>query len=211
MLQPGQLFVVAAPSGAGKTSLCKALIARLKAETERELFWSVSYTTRSPREGEEHGRDYFFVDDAAFDRMTADGRFAEWANVHGRRYGTDREYLAAAADRGQDLLVEIDIQGARQLRHQYNQAHFIFILPPSWPVLETRLRGRGTESEAEIQRRLARAHDEMREWTWFDYVIINDRFELALDYLRAVVLAARCRKDIMANGVQPILASGTEC
>jgi guanylate kinase len=205
MAATGQLFVVAAPSGAGKTSLCKALIERLRNEGLPELHWSVSYTTRAPRNGEIEGRDYFFVDDAVFDRMVAEGRFAEWAQVHGRRYGTNRDYLAAAAEKGQDLLVEIDIQGAHLLRPQYEKAHFIFILPPSWEALEARLRGRGTEKEAEISRRLARARDEMREWAGFDYIIINDRFETALDLLRAIVLAARARRAIMKDSVLTIL------
>ena len=205
MTERGQLFVVSAPSGAGKTTLCKALIARMTAEREQELCWSVSYTTRKPREGEVHGRDYFFVDDAAFDRMMAEGAFAEWAHVHGKRYGTSQDYLEEMARRGQDLLIEIDVQGARQLRGQYRQAHFIFILPPTWETLESRLRGRGTEPEPEVQKRLLRARDEMLEWSGFDYIIINDDFTRALDRLRAVVLAARADKDIMQTTVARIL------
>jgi guanylate kinase len=207
MTQPGLLFVVAAPSGAGKTSLCKALLARLKEEGERELSWSCSYTTRPPREGEVPDRDYFFVDEMAFDRMVAAGEFAEWAIVHGRRYGTSRAYLEKAAGKGHDLLVEIDIQGARQLRDKYPRACFIFILPPSWEALEQRLKARGTESEAEVEKRLLRAREEILEWSWFDYIIINDDFDKAVDQLRGVVFAFCSKREVMAPRVEPILRS----
>lgn len=206
MSDSGLLFVVAAPSGAGKTSLCKALLTRLNQEGERELYWSCSYTTRAPREGEVHGRDYFFVDDPTFERMVQRGEFAEWAEVHDRRYGTSRSYLEQAAAEGRDLLVEIDIQGAGNLRRQYQKAGFIFILPPSWEVLEQRLNGRGTESAEEVGRRLATAKKEMLEWTWFDYIIVNDRFDAAVDRLRAVVMAARAKREVMSVAVKEILS-----
>jgi len=201
----GLLFVIAAPSGAGKTSLCRALMGRLREEGERPLEWSCSYTTRKPREGEVHGRDYFFVDDAGFDRMVKAGEFAEWAWVHDRRYGTSAANLKKAEEEGVDLLVEIDIQGAAQLRKKYELGCFIFILPPSWEALVARLQGRGTEPAEEVAKRLQRAKAEMLEWTWFDYIIINDRFEEAVDRLRAVALGVRSRREAMKPLVQKIL------
>lgn len=207
MSEKGLVFVVAAPSGAGKTSLCHALLQRLREEGQCELFWSVSYTTRPAREGEVNGRDYFFVDDTTFDRMVENREFAEWAWVHNRRYGTSRAYLEESTRQGKDLLLEIDIQGARNLQSQYRQAVFIFILPPSWEALVQRLRRRGTESPEEVERRLDTAKNEMREWSWFDYIIVNDDFSAAVDRLRAVVLASRARRETMASTVQEILTT----
>ena len=204
--KPGLLFVVAAPSGAGKTSICRALLERLEKGGDPELRWSCSYTTRNPRAGEVHGRDYFFVDDAAFDKMIAGDEFVEWAHVHGRRYGTSRAYLNQAREQGVDLLLEIDIQGARSLREQQLPANFVFVLPPSWSVLESRLRGRGTEAEDEVHRRLETAKKEMLEWEWFHYIIVNDDFERAVDRLRSVVLAARSGREVMVREVMGVLA-----
>jgi guanylate kinase len=203
--QPGLLFVVAAPSGAGKTSLCKALMARMRERGERPLHWSVSYTTRARRPGERHGRDYFFVDDATFDRMIERDEFAEWAHVHRRRYGTSKKYLEKSAADGRDLLVEIDTQGARQLRKKYGNACFIFILPPSWPALSRRLKGRGTESAEEVRRRLRRAHQEILEWKRFNYIIINDDFDRAVDRLAAVVCAERQEKAVMGPAAEAVI------
>jgi guanylate kinase len=202
----GLLFVVAAPSGAGKTSLCKALMERLQKSGEAGLRWSCSYTTRKPREAELPGRDYFFIDDSTFDAMIAAGDFIEWAHIHGRRYGTSRSYLEDARRQGVDLLLEIDIQGARALREKNLGANFIFILPPSWRALTERLRGRGTEAEDEVRRRLETAKTEMLEWTWFEYIIINDDFDRAVDRLRALVLACRSRAEAMAPEVERIVA-----
>lgn len=204
--KPGLLFVVAAPSGAGKTSLCKALLKRLSDDGDPELRWSCSYTTRKPRAGEENGRDYFFVDDATFDAMIARNDFVEWAHVHGRRYGTSRSYLDQAREQGVDLLLEIDIQGARSLKDQDLEARFVFVLPPSWAALEGRLRGRGTEAEEEVRRRLDTAKKEMLEWNWFHYIIVNDDFDRAVDRLRAIVLSGRCGREVMAPEVREILA-----
>lgn len=205
MTQPGLLFVVAAPSGAGKTSLCKALLAQIQAEGGRELSWSCSYTTRPPRVGEVPDHDYFFVDDQTFDRMVAADEFAEWAIVHGRRYGTSKSYLEEAADKGNDLLVEIDIQGAKKLKRMFNKACFIFILPPALDALEKRLRTRGTESVEEIKKRLSRAQEEILEWSGFDYIIINDDFEKAVGQLRAIILAYRSQREVMKPTVESIL------
>lgn len=198
--------MVAAPSGAGKTSLCKSLLRRLDEEDSGSLTWSCSYTTRKPRAGEVDGRDYFFVDDDTFDGMVAREEFAEWANVHGRRYGTGRKYLEEAAASGTDLLVEIDIQGARQLREKQGRGIFVFILPPSWRALEERLSGRGTEEADEVSRRLLTARAEVLEWNWFDYIIVNEDFGRAVDDLRSVIVAARLRREVVRARVEDILA-----
>jgi len=193
----GLLFIIAAPSGAGKTSLCKALLERLEEEGEHRMSMSVSYTTRKPREGEVHGRDYYFVDDVEFEKMIGEASFAEWANVHGKKYGTSSDYLEKAAKEGRDLLVEIDIQGARQLRESFKEALFIFVLPPSFSALKARLKGRGTESEQEVERRLETAKKEVLDWEWFDYIIVNDDFKQAVERMRAVVVAGKqSRKNI---------------
>lgn len=202
----GLLFVVAAPSGAGKTTLCKALMERMEKDGEPPFHWSISYTTRSPRQGEEDGRDYFFIGGEEFDRMVKAGEFAEWAEVHDKRYGTSKAGLEQAAQEGRDLLVEIDIQGANNLRGQYRDACFIFILPPSWGSLEERLRGRNTESADEVNRRLVTAGKEVLEWKKFDYIIVNDRFGKAVDHLRSVVLAERSKKEVMELEVGQLLA-----
>lgn len=207
MTQPGLLFVVAAPSGAGKTSLCKALMARMRERGEKELHWSVSYTTRKRRPGERHGRDYFFVDDVTFDRMIKKREFAEWAHVHGRRYGTSRPYLEESSRKGRDLLVEIDTQGARALKKKYPKACFIFILPPSRSALEERLKGRGTEAPEEAKKRLLRARQEILEWKRFEYIIVNNDFNEAVDRLAAVVTSKRCEKAAMKAAARPVLNS----
>ena len=206
MSERGILFVVSAPSGAGKTSLCREVLKKINSDFKRPLKWSCSYTTRKPRADELHGRDYFFVDDQTFDAMIAANDFVEWAHVHGRRYGTSRAYLDQARSQGVDLLLEIDIQGARSLKDQDLDARFVFVLPPQWQVLESRLRGRGTESEDEVRRRLETAKKEMLEWDWFHYIIVNDSFDRAVDRLRAIVLACRSGREVMAREVREILA-----
>ncbi len=204
---PGLLFFVAAPSGAGKTSLCRALMERLITEGEKPLSWSCSYTTRPSRAGEVHGRDYFFVDDVTFDRMVADDEFAEWAVVHSHRYGTSKSHLEDAARQGIDLLVELDIQGAKQLKARFESDIFIFVLPPRREVLEERLRRRGSEKEEDIRNRLETAREEMLEWSWFNYIIINEDFDRAVELMRAVVMANRCRKRAVETVVESILKS----
>jgi guanylate kinase len=179
----GRLFVITAPSGAGKTSLVRALM-----EREPGLRFSISYTTRRQRPTEQHGRDYFFVDPVEFERMAAAGEFLEHARVFDNRYGTARRFVEDALERGQDLILEIDWQGARQVRAALPECVSIFILPPSRTELERRLRGRGTDSEDVIQRRLHDAASDMTHWNEFDYVVVNDDFEKAVEELRAVVV-----------------------
>lgn len=184
----GTLYIVTAPSGAGKTTLVHAVL-----EREPGLALSVSYTTRPPRPGEIDGRDYRFVSKEAFLRLRDGGELLEWAEVHGNYYGTSRTWIEAQLQQDRDVLLEIDWQGARQVRQLFGQAVGVFILPPSLEALEERLRRRGTDSEATIARRLAAAREEMRHVEEFDYAIINDRLERAIDELTAVVRAARLR------------------
>ncbi len=184
----GNLYVVAAPSGAGKTTLVRLLL-----EHEPEVQLSISTTTRDPRPGEADGREYHFVDVAAFRAMIERHDFLEWAEVHGNFYGTSKKWIAERLAAGADVLLEIDWQGAQQVRAQFPQAIGVFILPPSMDELARRLSERGTDSSEVVARRLAAAQAEMRHVGEFDYVIINDRLEQALEELRAVVRASRLR------------------
>lgn len=184
----GSLFIVAAPSGAGKTTLVRKLL-----EQDTAVQLSISYTTRAPRPGEQDGREYNFVDAAQFRAMRERGDFLEWAEVHGNFYGTSRVWLKEQMDAGRDVLLEIDWQGAQQVRKQFPEAVGIFILPPSLAELERRLRGRGTDSEEVISRRLTAAVGEMRHVDEFDFAIINNDLDEALKDLAAAVRAARLR------------------
>ena len=182
----GLLFIVSAPSGAGKSSLVNAVLAE-----DPQLVLSISYTTRPPRPGEQDAREYFFVEKAAFLAMAQAGEFLESAEVHGNLYGTSQKQIADVRESGRDVLLEIDWQGAQQVRKIFPDAIGIFILPPSLAELERRLRGRGQDSEAVIRRRLAVAADEMGHVAEFDYVIINKDFDDARRDLAAVVRASR--------------------
>lgn len=185
---PGNLYVVAAPSGAGKSSLVKALM-----EVDGGVKPSVSHTTRAPRGQEKHGREYFFITDSEFDQMIAKGSFLEWANVHGNRYGTSREGIEKRISNGDDVLLEIDFQGALQVREHFANAILIFILPPSWDELRARLTRRGEDNPDVIEQRLINAEGEMAQSNKFDFVIINELFERALFDLKAIVHAQRLR------------------
>jgi guanylate kinase len=178
----GRLYVVAAPSGAGKTSLVKALM-----EREPRIQFSVSYTTRKPRPNEIPGRDYHFVSAERFQEMIANDEFLEHARVFDNCYGTGVRTVQEALRNGEELLLEIDWQGARQVRARIPEACSIFILPPSRHALELRLKGRSTDSDQVIQRRLRDAAEDLGHWTEFDYVVINDRFEQAVEDLQAIV------------------------
>jgi guanylate kinase len=181
-MPPGRLYVVAAPSGAGKTSLVKALM-----EREPGIQFSVSYTTRRPRPNEIPGRDYHFVSPERFREMIAKQEFLEHAQVFDHCYGTGVHTVQEALSNGEQLLLEIDWQGARQVRGRIPQAVSIFILPPSRAALEQRLKARSTDSDAVIQRRLRDAAEDLGHWREFDYVVINDRFEQAIEDLQAIV------------------------
>ena len=178
----GQLWVVAAPSGAGKTSLVRSLL-----EREPSLRFSISYTTRPPRSSEVNERDYFFVSEPQFLTMVRDAAFLEHAKVFDHWYGTGREHVGGLLAAGYSVVLEIDWQGARQVRERAPESQSIFILPPSVGELERRLRGRQTDSEAVIQRRLKDALGDMTHWTEFDHVIVNDDFATALARLTAVI------------------------
>lgn len=188
MAGAGSLIVVSAPSGAGKTTLVRMLL-----ERDPQVRLSVSYTTRSPRPGEQDGREYNFVDIATFGAMRDRGDFLEWAEVHGNFYGTSRVWLAGQMAAGNDVLLEIDWQGAQQVRRLFPDAVAIFILPPSVAELERRLRGRGQDAEEVIQRRVAAALGEMRHVGEFDFAIINNDLQVALADLAAAVRSARLR------------------
>jgi len=184
----GILFVITAPSGTGKSSLCWAAI-----EHVDNLAFSVSHTTRPPRINEKEGRDYYFVDENTFKRMVSKDEFLEWAVVYDRYYGTSKAEIERARRRGVDLLIEIDRQGARQIREKLPDAVGIIIVPPSLEVLRERLKERGTESEEEIERRLAIAADELSEFPHFEYAVINDNFELATRRIVHIIHAERLK------------------
>ena len=191
-MSQGSLFIVSAPSGGGKTSLTRALVPRL-AEHGVTATISVSFTTRSPRPGEAEGTHYHFVDEARFVSMIGQREFLEHAEVFGRRYGTGRDATRALLDAGHDVILDIDWQGARQVKREWPQAIGIFILPPSVAELERRLRGRSQDSEAIIAARMQEAHDEIAHHAEYDYLIVNERFEQALDEMAAIFLEPRLR------------------
>lgn len=188
-MRPGRLLVVvSAPSGAGKTSLCEWVVTAVP-----NLAHSVSFTTRPPRPDEQDGRDYHFVDEVTFRAMVDRGEFAEWAVVHGHLYGTSRALMERHFAAGQDVILDIDTQGAAILRRAHPDAVFVFIVPPSWAMLEERLRRRRSDAEADIQRRLQRAREEVAHYAEYQYVIVNDVFARAAEELKAIVLAERRR------------------
>ena len=182
------LFVVAAPSGAGKSSLVKALMA-----ADPQIDLSISHTTRAPRGQEQQGREYHFASDAEFDQLLADGALLEWANVHGNRYGTTRQGVEEQLQRGLDVILEIDYQGAFQVRKLFPQAVLVFVLPPSFAELRARIERRGEDSPEKIALRMENAKVEVQQAGKFDFVIINELFEQALLDLRSVVHAQRLR------------------
>lgn len=185
----GNLFIISAPSGTGKTSILKKIIAAME-----KVVFSVSYTTRPPRAGEQEGIDYFFIDNDAFVTMQQQGLFLEWAEVHGNLYGTSRSTVQAASEQGLDIILDIDVQGARQVKEKLkDKGVFIFITPPSLEELARRLSGRSTEAEAIIATRLANAKEEMKSIDDYDYVIVNDRVEQAVEILKSIIIAERSR------------------
>lgn len=190
----GIIFVISAPSGTGKTTLISQLIGEVPG-----LRFSVSYTTRRPRPGEENGKDYFFVSQDHFLEMVEKGKFVEWASVHGDLYGTPRESLTPPE--GVDMILDIDPQGAEQIKRTCPDAVFIFLLPPSFQELERRLRQRGKDSEETIRQRLMDAVAELKKIDLYDYVVVNDDIEKALDCLKAIVKAERCKRTRMLKEV----------
>jgi guanylate kinase len=181
--------VISAPSGAGKSTLTERLRARVPG-----LTFSVSYTTHPPRKGERNGREYFFVSPAEFKQRMARKEFIEWARVHGHYYGTSRQQLREAQQAGRDILLDIDVQGHKKLKRQVPEAVSIFLLPPSFRELETRLRRRHKDAPEEIARRLAASRREVRQWKEYNYLIVNDRLSAAVQAVENVVRAARLRR-----------------
>ena len=197
----GNLFVVVAPSGAGKTSLVAELLKR-----EPRIRLSISYTTRAPREGEAHGREYHFVSREAFEKMIASGDFLEHANVYGNYYGTSRRWIEGELAGDHDVLLEIDWQGARQVRALFPEMVGIFILPPSLSELKRRLEARGKDAAEVIARRLAGARDEVSHVLEFQYIIVNEAFDSAVSDLQAVVRASRVARERQSERIASLLA-----
>jgi guanylate kinase len=201
----GALFVVSAPSGAGKTTLCREVRHLLP-----DLAYSVSYTTRSPRPSEISGTDFHFVTEAAFRELRERGEFAEWATVHGNLYGTRASVLEAAFQDGRDILLDIDTQGAAQLRRRYPQAVLVFIVAPSMAELEQRLRERRSDAGSDITRRLDRAREEIRLWRQYDYLIVNRDIKDAVEQLTAIIVAERSRTSRLALTLPDLTLMPTE-
>ncbi len=186
MSRHGIPFVVAAPSGTGKTTVCRRLVAE-----DDALEFSVSHTTRPPRAGEQDGVHYHFVTPPRFEELVAEGAFLEWAEYNGNRYGTSWQAIEEPLARGRDMVLEIEVQGAAQVRERRADARFVFLLPPSMAALEERLRARGTDTEAEVMARLALARRELRAAIHFDYAVVNDALERCVEQVRGVVRAER--------------------
>ena len=189
-MESGNLFIISAPSGTGKTTILKRVIAELES-----IAFSVSHTTRAPRSGEEEGVDYFFVDKTAFGTLQKQGLFLEWAEEHVIFYVTSSSTVKVLTEQGKDILLDIDVQGARQVMDKVgDKGVFVFISPPSLQELEKRLVNRGTESESVIATRLNNAHDEMKSLEYYDYVIVNERVDQAVEELKSIIIAERSRK-----------------
>ena len=199
---PGNLFVVAAPSGAGKSSLVRSLL-----EVDAHLTLSVSHTTREPRGQEQQGREYHFIDEPGFKAMVERQDFFEWAQVHGHSYGTSKREIEASIARGQDVVLEIDWQGALQIKQLFPNAILIFILPPSWQELQQRLTRRGEDRPEVIARRMENARVEVAQARHFDFVIINGLFETALFDLKAIVHSQRLKYAAQRRGKPAVFAA----
>lgn len=200
MSNRGRLFIVSAPSGTGKTTLVERLV-----QIVPDVRMSRSYTSRAARAGERDGVDYNFISRNRFDAMIGEGAFLEHADVFGNYYGTSRADTEALLAEGQDVVLVIDVQGARQVRRSGLPAVGIFVLPPSAEILDRRLRGRSKDSEEQVRRRLEVARQEVAEYASYDYVVVNDELETAVDRLRSVVLAERTRTDVMRQPAEDII------
>jgi len=196
----GNVFVISAPSGSGKSTLVKRLMA-----ASPGICFSVSYTTRAPRAGEKHGRDYFFVSRKVFERMISRGEFVEWADVYGHLYGTAHKPLQAFQKAGKDILLDIDVQGHAQVHKRLPEAVSVFILPPSFEELSRRLWDRHSDAPEEIERRLQTAREEIGHWAEYDYLVVNDNLKDATQALQAIVRAARCSRLSQAGRVGKII------
>ncbi|HUH65803.1 MAG TPA: guanylate kinase [Syntrophales bacterium] len=193
----GLYMVVSAPSGTGKTSILRGVLTMCP-----NLLFSVSYTTRPRRPGEKDGRDYHFISDSEFKRKLDRGEFAEWEDNYGNLYGTSAKTMKEFLQRGSDLVLDLDWRGAKTLKKNYPGGIFVFILPPSAAELEKRLRGRGVENRQNIEKRLAKALDEIKEIVWYDYIILNDDLETAIDTLRSIYIAEKSRRERLAYKIK---------
>jgi guanylate kinase len=182
------IVVISAPSGAGKTTLCKRLL-----QSSPSFIFSVSFTTRPPRKNEIEGVDYYFVSPIEFQKMAEDRKFVEWAEVHGQFYGTSANLLNKAIETEKDVVLEVDVKGGTQIKKNYPQAVLIFLVPPSWPELEKRLKSRRTEPSERVKERIKQAKKEIEYAPYYDYLVINDNINRALDDLTAIIRAERCR------------------
>jgi guanylate kinase len=198
----GNLIIISSPSGGGKGTLIKEIL-----KTVPNIGYSVSFTTRERREGEENGRHYYFVSEEKFEELIAQGEFLEYARVHGNYYGTSIKQVNGEIDLGRDIILEIDVQGAESVLKNLPEAVSIFILPPSFEVLKMRLSNRGTEKKKDLDLRLKNSHDEVHRFKEFEYVVINDSVEHASSDLRAIILAERLKRDRQMGSIQVILDS----
>jgi guanylate kinase len=196
----GLVFVVSAPSGTGKTTLCRAMTRIFPG-----LHYSISHTTRQQRPGDENGKDYHFISPQEFQQMIDRSEFVEWAEIYGHRYGTSRAVVEKVLEEGRDVILDIDGQGAKQIHDKKLPGAFIFLLPPSLEELERRLSSRRTERKAAMEERLRKAKAEMAEAYWYDYLIVNDELEKAQEQLQAVILAEHCRRERMSEFLDEIL------
>ncbi|HVY54458.1 MAG TPA: guanylate kinase [Thermodesulfobacteriota bacterium] len=196
-MREGNIFIISGPSGGGKTTLVKKVL-----ESMNNLRFSVSCTTRKPRPGEVNGRDYIFVSDSGFGKMIEEGKFAEYAKVHDHMYGTPIAELDNAAKSGDDLILDIDVQGARQIRQRFGSGVYCFVLPSSFEILKERLKRRGSEDKGEMDRRLSEARQEMEEIGSYDYIIINDDLDRAGECLRSIIISTRCGREKALNIVK---------
>ncbi|MEO2068715.1 MAG: guanylate kinase [Desulfurobacteriaceae bacterium] len=196
----GLLIVISAPSGTGKTTLCQMLLDEFK-----NLEFSISYTTRKPRNGEVNGKDYFFVDKETFQKMIDEGDFLEWAEVYGNFYGTSKSQVLKALNEGKDILLDIDTQGALNVKKNFPEAVLIFILPPSLSELERRLRNRGTDDEETIRKRLKIAREEIKKAFLYDYLVVNDILEVAFEKLKSIITAEKCKTERLKNEIQKVV------
>lgn len=204
MSNRGDLFIVSAPSGAGKTSVANSTLAQVD-----RLAFSVSYTTRSPRKGEEEGKDYCFVSTERFQEMIERKDLLEWARVYGHYYGTGRTFVEEQRQTGWDVLLDIDVQGARSVKASVPESHLVFLFPPSFEILEKRLRSRGLDDERVIRSRLETARSEILEYRGYDYLILNEHIEQAVSELKSIIWANRCRRERRHGLAEEILASFT--
>ena len=193
----GQLFVISAPSGAGKSTILMAVRQRVPG-----LGYSISHTTRKPRGNERNGIDYHFVDDGTFTKMTDEGAFVEWAKVYDNFYGTSSSGLQNLTASGLDVLMDVDIQGGRNIKKRFPDSVLIFLLPPSLEELERRLRKRGTDDEPVIESRMEMAADDIKNCVWYDYIIVNDKLETAIDEAQSIIVSERCLTERQLPGIK---------